>query len=498
MNQYTRTPINNVIIGDTIQLKNGYKGQIMHISSSTNIVHINLSEPKSDGHDGNELFQCNPNCGYTTDLTNISSIIDSQPRILFHNSEWQKLCKFPIKETNFSVIRYQNELIISTWKDIDYKPYGLYKYDIFTDSWKKWLNYPSEIQSSWHTMSLNMDKHSIYIYNRQQTLLKFNLLNNSCKIINNLFETGSLPNSIILNGQLHIIGGQKSNKHLVWNGKLRKFETIYTFTEFQGISGSALCHLKSQNVLALIGGTTYKPFKILNTIYVFFIEQYRWIKYEYKLPFGMTNMSHIITPNEQYILLIAPIIAPTSSNDPNNSPISPRSPSNSKSPRSSVKRSSFKPSSPGTNGVYSASSNSSPFRTDKIYVLNTGNMKCKQSEIILPFNNKPMPCHAILSNYNKQQYLFITGYIRNNQNLRFYKLIIYNNNNNKLKNGYHRNNNNKTKLRSCTTQNWMVHIVDLIFMYLFFESPQYLHIIQDFEPSHFSIPLSQIMNSKMI
>ena len=213
------------------------------------------------------------------------------------------------------------------------------------------------------------------------------------------------------------------------------------------------------------------------------------IKYEYSLPFGMTNMSHIITPNEQYILLIAPIINPPSSS-PRSAPTTSHSQSYSNSYSSLSNGSgSHSPRSPRS----PKSPAPTPTRTDRIYVLNTGNMELKQSQIVLPFNNKPMPCHAILSHHNAKQYLFITGYIRYTQNLRFYKLIMdmdmERDNENKSNGNVH-----KTSTLTSSTQNWIVNIMDTIFKYLFFKQTQYLHIIQDFEPSHFSIPLSQIIN----
>eukprot|EP01084_Bolivina_argentea_P045925 84532_1 len=132
---------------------------------------------------------------------------------------WNELCKFPIKDTNFSIVLYKTTFIASTWKDENYESNGLYKYNLLNNKWFKYMDYPIETLSSWHTMTLSATKNCLYIYNKQNNLIKIDLISNSLKIIKNLYPTGNLPNSMIINDRLHIIGGQCNNKHLIWNGK---------------------------------------------------------------------------------------------------------------------------------------------------------------------------------------------------------------------------------------------------------------------------------------
>eukprot|EP01084_Bolivina_argentea_P146061 255858_1 len=419
-----------VHIGDRVELNIGdaeavmeYVGRVEFIGFVPSITHevigVNLDSAIQEGHDGKGLFCCPPKHGLFTQKQFIRRIIAHKKLGKLRNTTvnyWQKLSKFPLKDSNFSIILHRNTFITATWKDSHYTNHGLYKYDIVRNEWTKWFDYPSSTITSWHTMSFSPAKQCIYIYGKQMNLLKIDVTRNTLRTINGSFDVGNLPNSIFIDGELHIIGGQNNNKHLVWNGKQKRFRIRHTFAEFEGITGFVLVHIEAQDVVALIGGTSYKPFAILDTIYVYFIKQRIWIKYDYKLPIQMSNMSHIMSSDGRYVLLIAPIIN-------------------------------------GLNGSR---------RTNRIYVIDTTNMHCKQSKIFLPF--KPSPCHSIRTHYNKCHHMLVCGYLRTNDLCTCCHDVVEGN-------------------------EWIQIIMNYIA-----KKEDYLHVLQDFKPSHYRIRVSDIVN----
>ena len=71
-----------------------------------------------------------------------------------------------------------------------------------------------------------------------------------------------IPSAIIIiieiysnNDNLHIIGGENNNKHFLWNAKVRRFEVLHSFDEYEnGIRGQSLIHNYKMGKMYMIGG----------------------------------------------------------------------------------------------------------------------------------------------------------------------------------------------------------------------------------------------------
>ena len=60
---------------------------------------------------------------------------------------------------------------------------------------------------------------------------------------------------IFANGNLHIIGGQESKLHTIFNPTTKKFTNVHTFDEWdEGILNAGLLYVSSKNYLLLLGG----------------------------------------------------------------------------------------------------------------------------------------------------------------------------------------------------------------------------------------------------
>ena len=51
---------------------------------------------------------------------------------------------------------------------------GILKYDAYKDKWEKWINYPKNSSSRYHTASINLESNTIYIFNNDSELIKIN------------------------------------------------------------------------------------------------------------------------------------------------------------------------------------------------------------------------------------------------------------------------------------------------------------------------------------
>ena len=112
----------------------------------------------------------------------------------------------------------------------------IYEYYISSDNWNKITDIPAQIwtPSEWYSHTFDRSRQIIYIYNERNEkrhLAQYNFktkewdthqLNEPA----NQIEIGSYAKSMVFDGKLHIIGGSKSNEHLIWNDDAKCFEVF--------------------------------------------------------------------------------------------------------------------------------------------------------------------------------------------------------------------------------------------------------------------------------
>lgn len=108
---------------------------------------------------------------------------------------------------------------------------------------------------------------------------------------------------IFANDKFHIIGGDSSKSHTVFNPETKEIKTVHTFDEFnERLSDAGLLYVSSKNYLLLLGGLDDDGWNDdiwkcdLNN------DEYKWIKSEFKIPNSALIFTWALTSNERYII----------------------------------------------------------------------------------------------------------------------------------------------------------------------------------------------------
>ena len=116
--------------------------------------------------------------------------------------------------------------------------------------------------------------------------------------------TGLEASAAVINGSLHVIGGDLSNKHYIYIPKEQRFDIVHTFVEFpEGFSSHKVVHLKSKNVLLLLGGYDDTARRPVDTVYRYDITKNVWTKLETKIPGRFYRFGVAVSMDEQYVCL---------------------------------------------------------------------------------------------------------------------------------------------------------------------------------------------------
>eukprot|EP01084_Bolivina_argentea_P125226 221891_1 len=298
--------------------------------------------------------------------------------IRLQGSQLEHTFSSPILLNNNEII-VASQSIIDTEEDNDlYKP-GIYKYNIKEEKASLLIAYCEltrydgnrftkmldECASSGYSLTFSMAiddiQNELYLMNEFGICLLINLISMENKYIFSTIETGLYPSLICINDELHIIGGDKNRKHLIFNVKT-KLNVPYTVHEFKERKESfyafSTCYIELKQLLFLFGGfdgddDTY-------SIYIYSVGDKIWKISKTELSFNVCSQVVMLTPNEKNIIIF------------------------------------------GTNGV--------------IYIINVDNMNIFKTNITLPLSDIEANTEftTVISNkYNyKTNYLLISGYIR--------------------------------------------------------------------------------------
>ena len=200
----------------------------------------------------------------------------------------------------------------------------LLKFNVMMNSWEELFDY-----SGWKTCS---DKQSnskfVGLYNldfqdfvldgntcyvvRNEYVVEINMKTNNIKLYANEIKWGTSgfnPVMVFHDDKLHIIGGSHSKKHCIFDTKTKQFTDNHTFQELVfGIASAALIHIKSKNVLYLMGGYDSDQWERqhMDKIWKCSLngETFSWELLSLKLPVGSNDFPYLLTTNERYILVL--------------------------------------------------------------------------------------------------------------------------------------------------------------------------------------------------
>eukprot|EP01084_Bolivina_argentea_P161402 280970_1 len=278
----------------------------------------------------------------------------------YSQASWNSSQPIAINNTEFIRWSGSNRFKVPSSMDVH-----IHKYNIENDTWDEFVKYP--FSSTTHSMiAFDIDPQILYVYS-SEGLEKINIKTNKSKRIENVTEIGNGARSLIFDNQLHVIGGTDNLYHLIWNNKQHKFDTGHKFPFNTYNLQSGFVHIKSKNILLLLGGYDKHDAEYdLDSIYSYNIQQKKWILLPQKLPIPLSYFGCVLSKDDKYLI----IMGGTSDDDFN--------------------------------------------QLNDIYVLNTNNMEFKKSKIDCPEKSN---YHAINMDNKENIELLIFGFVRSWWNL---------------------------------------------------------------------------------
>eukprot|EP01084_Bolivina_argentea_P271256 461485_1 len=183
------------------------------------------------------------------------------------------------------------------------------KYNIADNVWSEFLTYPTDSGLKYLTAAMHHETNTIYAHGDSGELLKINLTDNTCSIIDTNYKPDIDPYVTIIENNIHLIGGFSSKKHVVWNHNTNKFDDIHTFEEWScGNSSFAFIHITYQNRMLLLGGYDGRACSSGKTdcIWSYTISNQQWkLLNNIKLPYPMNTFGCVLTSNEKFVIIIS-------------------------------------------------------------------------------------------------------------------------------------------------------------------------------------------------
>ncbi len=178
---------------------------------------------------------------------------------LTRHPNWISLANCPVGSTYWKwfmaapVVLNGNEILIVPFSDCaDF----LYKYNIKDNKWMKWIKYPNDLNSKYHTVSLNEDKTILYIFNQNGNIIQVNLKTKEFIKSNKTFHNTAFASSLYIDKQFHIFGGwQGESTHFCiyrWNEKDQTLERIPINVKKEGLRTLATIYIPSKKSVLII------------------------------------------------------------------------------------------------------------------------------------------------------------------------------------------------------------------------------------------------------
>ena len=219
---------------------------------------------------------------------------------------WSFEANIPCDRFDIPIVINDKEFIITPYQSHYWRSDGLYKYNINHKQWTETeYKYPTSIKTSFHTSAYDDKNELLYIYNKEALLIIINFKTTQISI-KKVTNVGKYAASVVINGEFHLIGGFKSNKHMKWSIKEQRFIEIFHFKEAGiGYYLHKLCYIKSKNLLISMGGytTTTRSSRSTDHIYIYDINNNQWHLSPISMPRRMYSFGYILTPNQKYICI---------------------------------------------------------------------------------------------------------------------------------------------------------------------------------------------------
>ena len=183
--------------------------------------------------------------------------------------------------------------ITKTWTDLDY-------WEVKRISHEKGFN---DFYVTCQTLSYDKINNKCYIYSKELLLqIDMNKSDENLKLYKSPFgDVGMHLASVFHDEKLHIIGARDYG-HIIFDTKTTEW-IKHMHHEFVNIVPGALVHVKSKNVLYLMGGYDYDHWEHLDKIWKYSFDVQKWECLFIKLPVGDVGLPYFLTMDERYIVV---------------------------------------------------------------------------------------------------------------------------------------------------------------------------------------------------
>eukprot|EP01083_Nonionella_stella_P118333 353256_1 len=149
--------------------------------------------------------------------------------------------------------------------DYDSGERGMVQYDIQSDKIISVVKYPNNIKPKWH--SCCKYKNEIYIVDGQNgQIIAFNTQNNRFQIKTKMDMIGRGAQCIAMYDDVHIFGGHRNSKHLVYRIKENKIKILNDTTTTANIGYASIVKYKDQ--IIRFGGYNYDTDQYVDALFI--------------------------------------------------------------------------------------------------------------------------------------------------------------------------------------------------------------------------------------
>ena len=157
----------------------------------------------------------------------------------------------------------------------------------------------------WHNISINSSSTKIYSNGHYSSLTIIDFEHKSY-FKPDIPNIGYYGRTVEIDGILHIIGGEQSNKHYVLdtNDVDSGLKEVHQFKNFKdGLAGHQIMYVPTRREILLFGRYNYFDESRSDEIWIFSVDAQQWIKSSVTMPEKVNNFGLLLTLNEKYLLL---------------------------------------------------------------------------------------------------------------------------------------------------------------------------------------------------
>eukprot|EP01083_Nonionella_stella_P102724 292440_1 len=180
-----------------------------------------------------------------------------------------------------------------------YTVWGIRKYNIHTNKWERWIQYPKRFLSPYHTIEFNQNTAKLYFYAQytdQEHITILDIKTKRFQVHKTNYirqDPGLSPCVVNVNGFIHILASEHGEaKHCIWNNDT--------------LSLQSLAHCPTSIYRAAMVFVPNKQMIILfrwNEIWIYSLHNREWNQLQCGNALKLTHISAVLTSNQKHVII---------------------------------------------------------------------------------------------------------------------------------------------------------------------------------------------------